>query len=97
MWPEHAAQTDQTEQPDEDDEVISMQQYIQNFSDKESVTFFKKANHTPPFSEWICAWDLIKAAPEFTDYHRTPDKLKSHGKRVKLHFYHTNLEFLEKK
>ena len=40
---------------------------------------------------------MIKAAPEFTDYHRTPDKLKSHGKRVKLHFYHTNLEFLEKK
>ena len=98
MWPNAApaSQSQQPEHPDKDDEEFDMQEYIQQFCDKETVAFFKKADRIPPLSEWQCAWDLINAAPELTDYHSTPDKLKSNSKRVQLHFYHTNLQALEK-
>ena len=76
MWPDASSQSQQPEHPDKDDEEFDMQEYIQQFCDKETVAFFKKADRTPPLSEWQCAWDLINAAPEFTDYHRTPGKLE---------------------
>ena len=66
------------------------------FCDKETVPFFKKADRTPPFSEWNSAWDVIHAAPEFTNYHRPSEKLRSNGKPVQLHFYFPDLEFVEK-
>ena len=99
MWPTTQASTDDAgdDTPiDEEDEGFDMKEYIQLFCDKETVPFFKQADRTPPFSEWKSAHDLLAAAPEFTDYHRPPDKLYSNGKRVKLHFYFPDLEFVEK-
>lgn len=95
MWPKASSPRDDEDDKDEE-EGFDMQEYIQLFCDKETMPFFKKADRTPPFSEWKSANDLLAAAPEFTDYHRPPDKLKSNGKRVQLHFYFGNLQVLEK-
>ena len=58
----------------------------------------KKADHTPPFSEWNDANDLLEAAPGFKKYQRPLKELKSHGRRkcVQMHFCHRNLESFEK-
>ena len=93
MWPKSSSsEQDEAEEDDYDE----MQEYINLFCDKETMPFFKKSDHTPPFSEWNDANDLLEAAPDFKKYERPPNKLKSHGKRVQMHFCHRNLESFEK-
>ena len=96
MWPKSSSsQQDETEE--EDDDYDDMQEYIGLFCDKETMPFFKKADHTPPFSEWNDANDLLEAAPDFKKYQRPLKELKSHGRRkgVQMHFCHRNLESFE--
>ena len=57
--------------------------------------FFRKADATPPFSEWQHAQVLLDAAPEFEDFKKPPKELKTHGKRVKSYFWHANLTLIE--
>ena len=71
MWSKASSQSQQPEHPDEDDEEFDMQGYIQQSCDQETVAFFKVITRHL-LSEWQCAWDLLHAAPEFTDYRITP-------------------------
>ena len=57
--------------------------------------FFRKADATPPFSEWQHAQVLLDAAPEFEDFKKPPKELHYHGKRVKSYFWHANLTLIE--
>ena len=59
MWPKTSSGQDETDKEEEDD-YDDMQEYIDLFCDKETMSFFRKADHTPPFSEWKmqenCYW-----------------------------------------
>ena len=78
-----------------EDDKFDMKKFCEQFCDKETMGFFRKADATPPFSEWQHAQVLLDAAPEFEDFKKPPKELHFHGKRVKSYFWHANLPLLE--
>ena len=89
MWkdPGHSDGADS----DHDDDTLK--DLVEQYCDKETMAFFRKPDKTPPFAEWQHASELIHAAPDFEDFKRTPEELRSHGdgKRVKAYFWHAKL------
>ena len=86
---------DASHEPQSDDEDVDMEEHFAQFRDKETMAFFRKADATPPFSEWQHAQVLLDAAPEFDSFQKPPKELRAHGRRVKLYFWDANLSLLE--
>lgn len=79
----------------QDDDQFDMKTFCEQFCDKETLGFFRKADATPAFREWPHAQVLLDAAPEFEDFKKPPKELKTHGKRVKSYFWHANMTLIE--
>ena len=94
MWPDNlcgstttaSAKGEESDSGDDDGEEDSfnMEEYIQQFCDKETTGFFRKADHIPPFSEWQHENALLHAAPDFKDFQRPAKQLYANSKRVQL-------------
>ena len=80
---------------DRDDDDFDMAELIDQFCDKETMCFFRKADATPPFAEWRHASELLDAAPDFEQFHEPPENRWSHGTKPKLYFWHADLLILE--
>ena len=78
-----------------DEEDTDMEEYFEQFCDKETMAFLRKAYATPPFSESQHVQVLRDAAPSFESVRESPQELKTHGKRMKLYSWHANLPLIE--